>query len=235
MKTAYQEYMDWQTVSSDLHSKLLALELEQKASVPAPVRPLKLSRHGWHRVAALAASLVLVVGLGFFVAQSGLPDRAGDSSAMESAVVTQAPAAAEAFEGEAEPGNNAVDMGSAVEEAAAEAPTADTAQEESMPAFEEPAEAADDRALEWAEQNAALLMETLSFSDEDAVLGAAQRLEQAGCGRITEIAVEEDDGRVYVLNLTDEEQNVFHTVMDYEGYIGPIQDEDGNYLYAPIE
>ena len=78
-------------------------------------------------------------------------------------------------------------------------------------------------------------METLSFSDEDAVLGAAQRLEQAGCGRITEIAVEEDDGRVYVLNLTDEEQNVFHTVMDYEGYIGPIQDEDGNYLYAPIE
>ncbi len=52
MKTAYQEYMDWQTVSSDLHSKLLALELEQKASVPAPVRPLKLSRHGWHRVAA---------------------------------------------------------------------------------------------------------------------------------------------------------------------------------------
>lgn len=214
MKTTYKAYMDRQTVSSNLHGKLLALELEQKASVPAPVRPLKLSRHGWHRVAALAASLVLVVGLGFFVAQSGLPDRAGDSSAMESAVVTQAPAAAEAFEGEAEPGNNAVDMGSA---------------------FEEPAEAADDRALEWAEQNAALLMETLSFSDEDAVLGAAQRLEQAGCGRITEIAVEEDDGRVYVLNLTDEEQNVFHTVMDYEGYIGPIQDEDGNYLYAPIE
>ena len=218
MKTAYQEYMDWQTVSSDLHSKLLALELEQKASVPAPVRPLKLSRHGWHRVAALAASLVLVVGLGFFVAQSGLPDRAGDSSAMESAVVTQAPAAAEAFEGEAEPGNNAVDMGSAVEEAAAEAPTADTAQEASMPAFEEPAEAADDRALEWAEQNAALLMETLSFSDEDAVLGAAQH-----------------DGRVYVLNLTDEEQNVFHTVMDYEGYIGPIQDGEGDYLYVPID
>ena len=78
-------------------------------------------------------------------------------------------------------------------------------------------------------------MERLPFADENAVLGAAQRLNQVGCGLIAEIEVEEDDGRVYVLNLTDEEQNVFHTVMDYEGYIGPIQDEDGNYLYAPIE
>ena len=83
--------------------------------------------------------------------------------------------------------------------------------------------------------SAARFLSFILFTDENAVLGTAQRLGQAGCGRITEIEVEEDDGRVYVLNLTDQNGHVFHTVVDYKGYIGPIQDEEGNYLYAPIE
>ncbi|MBR1845302.1 MAG: hypothetical protein IJ792_01745 [Oscillospiraceae bacterium] len=231
MKTTYQEYMDRQTVSPDLHRRLLALEQEQS------VRALPKTQHSrWRSAAALAASLVLVVGLGFFVTRSGLLSRGGLAtadhfSAMESAADAQAPAAAKASMEETESGEYGFEM----ETAEAEAATADVDQEASIPAFEEPEEEADDSRWAWAEQNAALLMETLPFADENAVLGAAQQLEQAGCGPIAKIEVEEDDGRVYVLTLTDEEQKVFRTVMNYEGYIGPIQDEEGNYLYAPID
>ena len=57
MITKYQRYMDRQTVSPDLHRRLLAMEQEQK-KVVQPVR--------WQRWAALAAALALAAGIGLF-------------------------------------------------------------------------------------------------------------------------------------------------------------------------
>ncbi len=234
MKSTYREYMHRQTVSADLHSKLLALEQEQKKPAVRSLSETHACR--WCSAAALAASLVLVVGLGCFVAQSGLLSLgssadSGNASAMESAAITEEPVWEE--------GSGAYGFDYPMEAAASEepqaAPETDAAIEAEESAFSEEREDINSEALEWTEQNAALLMEALPFTDENAVLGTAQRLGQAGCGRITEIEVEEDDGRVYVLNLTDQNGHVFHTVVDYKGYIGPIQDEEGNYLYAPIE
>lgn len=235
MKTTYKAYMDRQTVSSNLHGRLLALEQERSTAKRPFARLLpKMQRREWRGVAALAASLVLAIGVGLFWAQSGLFNMgSSNTSAMESTTVTAESAAAEEAMWEA--GNDSFEHENAVDMAPAEIPALDVAPAAEESASLEETEDAHTEALGWSEQNAALLMERLPFADENAVLGAAQRLNQVGCGLIAEIEVEEDDGRVYVLNLTDEEQNVFHTVMDYEGYIGPIQDEDGNYLYAPIE
>lgn len=235
MKSIYQNYMDRQTVSADLHSKLLTLEQAQKA--PDAPSLLEIHARRWRSGVALAASLVLVVGLGFWGTQRGL-FRLGSSadSSMESTAITEEPAAAEEAvweDGDSYGFDYSTEDAAPKEPGAAPIADAATEPEESTPVEE--TEDSKTAALARTEQNEALLMETLPFTDEDAALRAVQLLEQAGCGRITEIEVEQDTGRVYVLNLTDEEQNVFRVEMDHEGDIGSIQDEEGNGLYAPAE
>lgn len=83
--------------------------------------------------------------------------------------------------------------------------------------------------------NVQIFMDKLTFTDKDAVLGSVQRLNSVGCGAITDIYIIEGSDNVYVLKVTDEDGDVFQITMDSTGYIGPIQDNDGNYLYMPID
>ena len=64
MSTKYEQYMDRQTVSPDLHRRLIAMEQEQK-KVVRPVR--------WQRWASLAAALAVVIGLGIFASRQFAP------------------------------------------------------------------------------------------------------------------------------------------------------------------
>lgn len=90
MKSAYKQYMDRQTVSADLHSRLLALEDSAPAQASFPVRPLAANRH-WRVPATLAASLVLVAGLGWFSMRLGIFGGGKDLSGF-TAADTSAPA-----------------------------------------------------------------------------------------------------------------------------------------------
>ena len=58
MKTKYQDYMDRQHVSPELHQRLTELEGKEQNTVIH-----------WQKWAALAASLVLVIGIGLFAAR----------------------------------------------------------------------------------------------------------------------------------------------------------------------
>lgn len=79
------------------------------------------------------------------------------------------------------------------------------------------------------------LMQHLAFRSEDAVMGTAQKLSDAGCKTPVELLLTEDSDDVYVVQLKDQNNNVFLFNVSHDGYVGPIQDDQGNYLYAPID
>lgn len=141
-------------------------------------------------------------------------------------------------EGAAAPESAAV---SAAESTAADAAesTADTqgenAESASVPEAEKEESMAGTVDQELMEKNAKALEEAAEFTSKYAVRGAAQHLIEAGCGEIGSVEITEKGKNTYTLKITDKEGKVFVTVMDKEGYIGPIQDGDGNYLYAPVE
>ena len=92
-----------------------------------------------------------------------------------------------------------------------------------------------DMNMEQIEFNTAFLMETPGFTDEHAVGGAAEHLQEAGCGFISSVEVIDDSNEVYSLKIIDENGQVLYADMEFEGYIGPIKDDKGRYLYAPVE
>ncbi|MBQ9165776.1 MAG: hypothetical protein IJX71_02445 [Oscillospiraceae bacterium] len=144
----YRDYMDRQQVSADLHDRLLKLEQQQNA-------PKKNSGFRWQRVAALAASLCLVVGLGWFGLQ--MLEGMGGMSANETAADCAVP---EAAQEEAETDN------ASAEYAADDAMTEEAASTEGAP-MEEPGEApAADMPADYAGQDEPAAEEAASIEDE---------------------------------------------------------------------
>ena len=151
----------------------------------------------------------LLAGTLLLIAAAGCGRGAEGAAAPESTAVSAAESAAETQEEQAE-----------------STPASEAEKEESMAAEVD---------QELLEQNAKMLAEAADFSSKYAVRGAAQHLMEAGCGEIGSVEITEQGKNTYSLKITDKDGKVFLTVMDKEGYIGPIQDEEGNYLYAPVE
>lgn len=121
MSTKYERYMDRQSVSPDLHARLLALEQQEKKVI----RPRR-----WQRWAAMAAAVVLVAGAGWFAA-----GRLGSSASREMTALEPVSVAAAGEE------DNDLDM-------AAEAAVESVETEESAEASEDSALPADVEALQ---------------------------------------------------------------------------------------
>lgn len=121
MSRKYQQYMDRQMVSPELHQRLLALENQQTREKPV-VRPVR-----WQRWAALAASLVFVVGVGIFAAGRF---SLGKAAVEESVSQTVSEAEEEAVEESADAAVEA-DSGAARAAGAASADTATAADKDS--------------------------------------------------------------------------------------------------------
>ena len=85
------------------------------------------------------------------------------------------------------------------------------------------------------EQIKDFLMSQYEFGSENAVKGAAARLNSVGCGKPAGSVLVEDEDEVYVIELTDEKGNIFCFNIEHQGYIGPILNGDGDYLYTPID
>ncbi len=79
------------------------------------------------------------------------------------------------------------------------------------------------------------LWESYEFKSETAVLGAAQRLCDAGCSIPKETSLISQNDQIYVIRIMDEKENEFRFTMDIDGYIGPITDKNGNDLYSPVD
>ncbi|MBO4981817.1 MAG: hypothetical protein J6C84_07980 [Lachnospiraceae bacterium] len=92
----------------------------------------------------------------------------------------------------------------------------------------------DDVNADIIEQNKTFLIQELGL-EEDRALGAANTLEKAGCGLIVEYADKVVDQKAYSITLVNENGDKYYTAFDRNGYIGPIRDANGKYLYAPID
>ena len=77
--------------------------------------------------------------------------------------------------------------------------------------------------------------EQFDFESESAVLASAEILYESGCGEPQKIELVNHPEDVYILALSDIDGKVFHFTMDAQGYIGPVTDDDGNYLYSPMD
>lgn len=88
-----------------------------------------------------------------------------------------------------------------------------------------------DKIVEYDKQ---FLMEELAINESMAT-SCANKLVNSGCGRIVKYEDKLDDGKAYSVTLINEEGKKFYTAFDEKGFIGPIKDEKGEYLYAPID
>lgn len=77
-------------------------------------------------------------------------------------------------------------------------------------------------------------MEKLNI-EETGARGCAQKLQRGNFGIIESIEELEDDGRSLGMYLNDENGKRFYITMDDKGYVGYIQDETGEYVYAPVD
>lgn len=82
--------------------------------------------------------------------------------------------------------------------------------------------------------NVEFFLEELSLSQTMAE-GAAKILEKAGCGKIVNYENKTDAKNAYTITLINDKGDKFNTAFDLNGYIGPVKDEKGNYLYSPID
>ena len=87
---------------------------------------------------------------------------------------------------------------------------------------------------ERVEANKNFFMDELELSESRAT-GTANQLEQCGCGRIVELKDRIDGEKAYQITLVNDKGEKFYTSFDMNGFIGPIKNEEGNYLYAPID
>lgn len=86
----------------------------------------------------------------------------------------------------------------------------------------------------YIEENMNFFLEKLGLS-ENRAKGAAQMLEKAGCGAIVDYEDKVDGKNAYTITLINSEGKKYFTSFDDDGFIGPIKDEMGEYLYAPVE
>ena len=86
----------------------------------------------------------------------------------------------------------------------------------------------------YIEENMNFFLEKLELS-ENRAKGAAQMLEKAGCGTIVDYEDKVDGKNAYTITLINSEGKKYFTSFDDDGFIGPIKDETGEYLYAPVE
>ncbi|MCC8150609.1 MAG: hypothetical protein LIO96_03915 [Lachnospiraceae bacterium] len=84
------------------------------------------------------------------------------------------------------------------------------------------------------EQNREFLMEQVG-TPENGTMGTAQLLAEVGCGIIREIDSAEDNGKSYIIVVTDDAGQQFLFTMGYDGYPGYIKDGEGNFLYMPVD
>ncbi len=84
------------------------------------------------------------------------------------------------------------------------------------------------------EANKKMFVDKLNVKENPAK-GAAERLSEIGCGRIVDITNLDKSGGAYSMNLTDEKGDVYDITMSYEGYLGVVKDENGNYLLMPVD
>ena len=70
---------------------------------------------------------------------------------------------------------------------------------------------------------------------ESRAKGAAQMLEMVGCGTIVDYEDKNDGKNAYTITLINTEGKKYFTSFDMDGFIGPIKDEAGEYIYAPVE
>lgn len=78
------------------------------------------------------------------------------------------------------------------------------------------------------------LMSELGLN-ENRAKGAANILESAGASTIVGYENKIENKHAYSITLIGEDGEKYLTAFDYEGYIGPVKDENGNYLYAPVD
>ena len=65
--------------------------------------------------------------------------------------------------------------------------------------------------------------------------GAASQLTAVGCGRIVEIKDLDGTDNAYAMTLVDEKGDSYYVTMSYDGYLGFVKDNEGNYLVMPID
>lgn len=195
----YRDYMDRQQVSSDLHDRLLKLEQQQKA-------PKKSSGFRWQNMAALAASLCLVVGLGWFGLQ--MLGGTGGMSDNETAADCAVP---EAAQEEAVTDNVSAEYAAddAMEEEAAATEDAPVEEPGEAPAADVPAEYAGDEvpaaeeAISVETESGSCYYDYMSYSPEGYTFGG---MEEDADTRILRWENEEGDRitaqRIFISNET---------------------------------
>lgn len=173
----YRDYMDRQQVSPALHDRILALETEAAAAPPARQR-----RH-WAPLAAAAACLCLVLGVGWTLGTM----RMGSSSAPDSSMSETASVTADSAEAVSEDAAEAVSEDAAEAAVQSEDVTADSydsATTEDGAAYDSGAETAEDAAGSSAETEEAIAedwpeeMLTPAWLPEGYSLTAFQELEE---------------------------------------------------------
>ena len=92
----------------------------------------------------------------------------------------------------------------------------------------------EEKEFAYKEENRLFFLEELGMS-ENRAKGAAQMLEIAGCGTIVDYEDKMDGENAYTITLINSEGKKYFTSFDTDGLIGPIKDEEGTYLYAPVE
>ena len=93
---------------------------------------------------------------------------------------------------------------------------------------------AEKKEFAYKEENRIFFIEELGMSENRAI-GAAQMLEMVGCGTIVDYEDKIDGKNAYTITLINTEGKKYFTSFDMDGFIGPIKDEAGEYLYAPEE
>lgn len=88
--------------------------------------------------------------------------------------------------------------------------------------------------METVDINVLFLQENLDLSELRAK-GAAQILSEAGCGEIIAYEDKVDGEHAYTVTLINSNGNKYYTAFDNSGFIGPVKDENGTYLYSPID
>ena len=95
-------------------------------------------------------------------------------------------------------------------------------------------EKSEEQKEDYIEENRIFFIEKLGLS-ENRAKGAAQMLEMARCGAIADYEDKIEGTNAYTITLINMEGEKYFTSFDMDGFIGPIKDEEGEYLYAPVE
>lgn len=84
------------------------------------------------------------------------------------------------------------------------------------------------------EENYQFIVNNLSGTESGAK-GTVQILCGSGCKKIIKMESFNDNGKCYSMTFIDKDNNKFYTTMSYNGYVGTVKNEEGEYLYAPAD